>query len=320
MGLPITVHAITSSMFHGTDIAPVLEDAIEDIGCPLIWDAPVIAADTVLLHNPAFLKFDTTFAPTVLARQLVVITHENFLRPNGAEGFDVAHCLSLIDRRSLAQRKWLAPISPWNRQMVDTWIGQNPDQQYWSILGNDWFNICDFDTASPTSQPRDRRGRHSRAGYEKFPTLADMDACFPATAQANVLLGADTFLHDQMFRPHWQIIPFRGIDVADFFDRIDFHVYFTAATWRESFGRVLAEALAAGKVVITDSSTASVYDGGVIGAAPSEVDALIASFIQNPASYREQVLRGQAALRSFSSDRFQAFFASILAPSVQEIV
>ena len=319
MGLPITVCAITSAMFHGSDIAPVLAETLEDIGCPLVWDPSVITADTVLLHNPAFLKFDTQFTPRILARQLIVITHENFLRPGGAEGFDVAHCLSLIDRRTLAQRKSLAPISAWNRHTVEGWRAQNPAHCHWSLQPEDWFNICDFDLVPPTPRPRDRRGRHSRAGYEKFPALADMDACFPASAQANVLLGTDTFLADRLHRPHWRMIPFRGMNVADFFDEIDFHVYFTTATWRESFGRVLAEALAAGKLVISDPDTARVYDGGVVGARPEQVDDLIAGFVQNPARYQEQVRRGQDVLRRFSSDHFGAVLARTLMPFPQEV-
>ena len=203
--------------------------------------------------------------------------------------------------------------------MIEAWQAQHPEHRHWSILGEDWFNICDFDVAPPTHQPRDRRGRHSRAGYEKFPTLTDMDDCFPASAASNLILGADIFLAEKLHRPHWQMVPFRGMNVADFFEQIDFHVYFTTATWRESFGRVLAEALAAGKLVISDPATASVYKGGVVGASPGEVDALISRFIHSPLSYREQVLRGQIALHAFSSDQFCAFFSRMLVPSLKEV-
>ncbi len=72
-----------------------------------------------------------------------------------------------------------------------------------------------------------------------------------------------------------QFLPFRGIDVDEFFEAIDFVIYFTSPTWRESFGRVLAEAIAAGKIVISDEQTASSFGGAVISATPKEVDNVI---------------------------------------------
>ena len=40
---------------------------------------------------------------------------------------------------------------------------------------------------------------------------------------------------------------------------IDFFVYFTAPTWQESFGRVVAEAIAAGKVVLTNPDIGATF-------------------------------------------------------------
>lgn len=306
----ISVYGIGSAMFHGREIAPVLAEALDDIGLELIWDPAVVSADRVILHNPAFLKFDTAFSPRIFARALYVVTHENFLRPGGAEGFDVASCLSLIDRASLAGRKWLAPISPTNRQGVAAWTCEHGAQP-WSILPGDWFNICDFEYGTPNPRPIDRRGRHSRPGYEKFPALADMDCSFPPTSETNLILGADTFLRDGLERRHWRMVPFRGIEVDTFFSEIDFYVYFTAPTWRESFGRVLAEAMAAGKVVFSDPETARSFSGGVVAIRPGETDAAIASFLADRNRYRAQALKGQSILERFSADAFRQFFAML---------
>jgi len=307
----VAVYAVSSAMFKGREVAPVLEEALDDLGLTLAWDPPVVAADRVILHNPAFLKFDTRFAPRIIARDLYVVTHENFLRPTRGEAFDVAACLALIDRASLARRKILAPISVGNRDTVGSWLSTAGDTAPWTVLPADWFNICNFDLQPPNPRRADRRGRHSRPGYEKFPPLAQMDASFPPHAETNLILGADSFLTDRSGRPYWRMVPFAGMTVQRFFDEIDFHVYFTAPTWRESFGRVLAEALAAGKVVISDPTTASTFDGGVIPAVPADVDAVVAHFLHHPKRYLAQVTQGQRILERFSADRFRVFFEQL---------
>lgn len=311
LDLAVTVHAVSSSMFSDRAVAPVLERAFRDLGLTPIWDAPVISADRVIIHNPAFLKFDKRFDAKILARHLLVVTHENFLRPGGQESFDIASCLGLIDRNALVLAKTLAPISAYNRQTVRDWLARRPEQAHWSLLDQDWFNICDFDLVPPTSRPRDRRGRHSRPGYEKFPALTDLDLCFPKSAESNLLLGADGFLAEGKKRPHWRIAAFGDMPVPEFFENIDFYVYFTSPAWRESFGRGLAEAIAAGKLVISDAATASVFAGGVVSVTPAEVSQTIQYYLGHPHAYREQVLKAQTALGRFSTTRFRMLFSTI---------
>jgi hypothetical protein len=313
----VEVHAIASAMFPRRAVSPILTAALDDLGLTLRHDSARIAADRVILHNPSFLRFDTAFPARIVAGELIAVTHENFLRPGGRETHDVARCLDLIDGASLALGKWLAPVSPHNRAMTAAWLAARPRQAHWQVLPRDWFNICDFPLQPPTSAPRDRRGRHSRPGFEKFPSLADLDLCFPRHAEANVILGADLLSEAARARPHWQAIPFEGLDLADYFARIDFMVYFTAPTLRESFGRVLAEGIAAGKVVISDPDTAAVFGDAVIAARPADVDGIIASFVADPARYAAHVRRAQARLADFSADRFVDAHAAVLGPRAE---
>lgn len=313
----VEVHGITTAMFRGRDPAPVLLNAIEDLGLPFHLDAPRIAADRVIVHNPSFLKFETRLVPRIVAGEVILVTHENFLRPGGHETHDVGHCLDLLDRASLALGKSLAPISPHNRSTVADWRATRPAHAHWTLRTSDWINICDFRLDPPAPRPRDRRGRHSRPGFEKFPPPRDMDLCFPRHAEANVILGADLLDGLARDRPHWQTHAFGALDMADYFARIDFMVYFTAPTFRESFGRVLAEAIAAGKVVISDADTASVFGDAVLAARPAEVDALVAALVADPARYAAQVHRAQARLAAFSAESFLAAQADVLAPSAE---
>jgi hypothetical protein len=157
----VSVHAVESAMFQGRHIAPQLQAAFDDLAIEPVWNAPVIAGDIVLLHNPAFLKFQKALPTRILCRQLHVIAHENFERPGGHEGFDVAQTLTQIDRASLALEKVIAPISRVNRATIDSWLGARPGFRGWRVQPEDWFNICAFDLCPPTAAPADRRGRNA---------------------------------------------------------------------------------------------------------------------------------------------------------------
>lgn len=306
------VFAISSKMFSGAQVAPVLQSALDKLRIPIIWDPDTISADLVILHNPAFLKFQSQLQSRIIAQHLVVVTHENFLRPKGAEAFDVRACLDLIDGASLALRKTLAPVSPYNRIQIERWFKSRDTKGAWDLMVKDWFNVFAGPPSPPTETPRDRRGRHSRAGFEKFPSLADMDLCFPAHAECNVILGADLYIKDGLYRPHWTMVPFRGLGIGDYFDQIDFMIYFTAPTLRESFGRVLLEAVAAGKVVISDADTASGFSGAVVAATPANVDAVVAGFLDQPGAYSAQVRSAQTVLSGFSPQAFEAVVTEAL--------
>lgn len=311
----VTVHAVTSKMFKGKTVSPTLQLALQEMGQDILWDAPTINADVVILHNPSFLKFDTELSVKIVTRHLIVVAHENFLRPGRAASFDVMNCLSLIDRSCLALRKSIAPISSYNRATIMDWIDQNPTGFHWSVLDQDWFNICDFSHQIPTGDPKDRRGRHSRPGVEKFPAPTDMDLCFPEHAKTNVILGGDLFIRSKINRPHWTLYPFNGLELDEYFKQFDFMVYFTARTWHESFGRVLAEAIAAGKVVISDPSTASTFGNAVISSAPSGVDNIIENFVHHPQKYQEHVTNAQARLGQFTPAAFEQRFLSAIKQS-----
>lgn len=309
----VSVHAVSSAMFKGNSAAPQIQSTLKDLGLELVWDQPAVSADVVVLHNPSFLKHNTHFDINIVARHLVIVAHENFQRPGGMESYDVGHCLRLIDRASLSLRKSIAPVSHYNRSTISKWLGLHPQHRGWSVFQQDWFNICDFEAVDPVKFPTDRRGRHSRPGYEKFPDNQSMDFAFPSHADVNVILGGDMFMNDNSHRQHWKVFPFRQIDLKTYFDMFDFMVYFTAPTCQESFGRVLAESIAAGKVVISDPDTASNFDGAVIPGTPQDVDKIINDFISHPAQYQKHVKKAQRKLSVFSSAAFQKNVLSKLA-------
>ncbi len=290
-------------MFRGRPRNPAIVGALEELGCPLLAAPPVIHADTIVLHNPACLKFDGAFAPRLSASRILVVTHENFLRPGGREGFDIRHCLDLIAGRIAGGEMLLAPVSASNRVGVAAWLDQNAGQR-WRLAPDDWSNICDQTLIAPTPDPRDRRGRHSRPGFEKFPPIASLRQQFPPHADRCAILGADYLIPEAEGLPsHCQLLPFGSTEVSDFLAGIDFFVYFTHPLWRESFGRGIAEAIAAGKLVITDRETAENFGPGVIGDDGSGVDHIIHEHVVHPSRYVAAVRRAQSGLAAYRPDR-----------------
>lgn len=301
----LTVHALDTRMFRGRSVNPNLEQALDEAGLELDWDSAVIRAPVVVLHNLACLKFDTRCSVRILCDTLIVVTHENFIRPDGNEGFDVAQCLRLVDQAAICRARRLCPVSSYNRQNVADWLVRSGSD--WTLAPFDWFNICDFEMIPPVPSPADRRGRHSRPGFEKFPPLADMKRHFPASATCRILGGDSLLLGADAIPSHWEILPFQSLPVDEFLQTIDFFVYYTHPLWRESFGRVLAEAICAGKLVITDHDTAAVFEGAVHPSDGTDLEDIIGSYIADPPAYRRFIEQGQEIVRQrFSPDNFTA--------------
>ncbi len=310
----LQIIGLETAMFRDRKVNAALEDALEEASLELRWTPPVVRADTIIFHNPSCLKFDAALPVRFSCATALLVTHENFLRPGGAESFDVAHCLSLIGSRLVCRSRWLAPVSPANRRGVEAWLQQGEAQASWDLTPFDWFNVCDMPLGPPTRSPRDLRGRHSRPGPEKFPPMAVMLRHFSAQAERVVILGGDGFLMEPDDVPaHWDVRRFGETDVNRFLEEIDFFVYFTHPLWRESFGRVIAEAIAAGKMVLTDPATAEVFGPAVVRADANDVDGTIAAFIADPARYAACVEAAQDGLARFRPEAFRAMVQGGLA-------
>jgi hypothetical protein len=300
-------------MFRGDGVHPAIAEALAAHGVPLLRGPAVLRADTIVLHNPSCLRFDRSLATRLSAARLIVVTHENFLRPNGSEGFDVAGCLDRIEAAAVCGELVLAPVSAHNRTTVRGWCGRQ--DRGWEIAETDWSNIFDLELVPPTPRPRDRRGRHSRPGFEKFPARSVMDAHFPPEAERCLILGADSLVADPDGVPeHWDLRRFGTMPVAEFLAEIDFFVYFTNPLWRESFGRVIAEAIAAGKLVITDPGTAAVFGEGVIASTGDDVQTIVERFLAAPEAYGAMVRKAQAGLARFTPEAVRARILPLVAP------
>lgn len=313
----LAVFGLATAMFRGRPVNPAIAGALQDVGLTLLPEPSVVHADTIVLHNPACLRFDSRLGPRLSASRVIVVPHENFVRPGGNEGFDIAHCLGLIAAQVTGAERLVAPVSASNRAGVATWLALYPALG-WRLARDNWSNICDQTLLAPTPAPRDRRGRHSRPGLEKFPPLPMLHAQFPEHAEFCTILGADNLLAERAALPeHWHLLPFGAVEVATFLSRIDFFVYYTHPLWRESFGRAIAEAVAAGKLVVTDPATAEPFGSGVVADDGGQIDAIVAAHIADPSRYAAAVRRAQLHLAAHHRPRqVGARLIALLQPDV----
>ena len=291
----LSVVAIETAMFKGRRVHPAIEAALEEagvvaelepVGGPRRYDRlpePVLPAIRHRANGPIELRAGVRRDPRELPRSE---------RLGGARRQRRVWTSSRL-RSSAAPATWRpfrpTTAAPWRRGL--------PGSSRLAAGGGRLAVVFDPELTPPTRAPRDRRGRHSRPGLEKFPPIDTMLAHFPAHAERCAILGGDTFLLDRRDAPaHWEVLRFGEADVADFLSGIDFFVYFTHPIWRESFGRVIVEAIAAGKVVITDPGTAATFGEAVVASDGGDVDRIIQGFIADPQRYVAFVEAAQARL------------------------
>lgn len=298
----LTLYDIGGRMFRNREPNQKVVDAASRNGHVIRPGRGVITADVVVLHNPVLLKFEETLPFRINSKKLIVVTHENFLSPHGDEEFDITKCLGLLERASICEERWLAPISAWNRKGVTEWCAR--EACAWNVVPFDWFNICSFELDEITPPKGDRRGRLSRPGAGKFPDTHVMADHFGNAEEVHIL-GADRLIDDPEIPAGWNLYPFGAMPVAELFQKIDFFVYFTNSAWRESFGRVIAEAIAAGKPVITDPGTAAIFGNAVIATDGNDIDAIIAGMLADPEHYTNFARVAQSSLSRFSPESFR---------------
>jgi glycosyltransferase involved in cell wall biosynthesis len=97
-------------------------------------------------------------------------------------------------------------------------------------------------------------GRHSRPRNEKWPATRDaLFEVFPSSGDIQVRLMGLSEKMKRLIGEHprnWQTMEPDEIPVREFLNSIDFFVYFHHPDWVEAYGRTVAEAAAAGCVVI----------------------------------------------------------------------
>jgi hypothetical protein len=293
-------------MFSGLDYNARLLERIDEFGLNVVEDFSTISSSLVVIHNPSLFRFESSLRFRIVADTVILVMHENPVNAVGQFQYDVAGVIGMIRKASFCNDFVLAPVSPINRGLMEQAIAG------YRIAARDWFNIIDVDCVEPKPPQADRRGRHSRPGPEKWPGEETMLKCFPSHSE-NHILGADWVRKAYpKLAAQANLYDFGAVPVELFLNKLDFFVYYHAPAWRESFGRVLAEAIAAGKVVICERYLAETFGEACVAIDVDEIDDTVNEFLDRPISYVDHVTAAQNYIGKFARSKFEDDWSGVL--------
>lgn len=213
------------------------------------WTAGIATAPLLAVHNPQVLDEPDTLA-RIDARvdAVVVVAHQVPVDGRGAAYVDPVRIAEHARALTGHDPVW-APITPLCRDSI---VRHGLPVR---LLTETWANtifVDDWGHARP-APPNTRLtiGRHSRTEPEKWPaTMGELRRIYAADAHdvdVRFLGVDDRFRRDLGPVPrNWTLIDFGAQDVRSFLSELDVFVYLHHPRWIETFGRTVAEAIAAG--------------------------------------------------------------------------
>jgi hypothetical protein len=252
-------------------------------------------ASAMFVHSPWILR---QIAPTRLrAAVRILVAHHPPADARGQLYYD-PRVIERHARRAFGGNFIWAPISGVCRDAFDT-AGLT-----FCRLRMDWTNLIFVDDwgAARSRLIGDHPviGRHSRPRDEKWPaTRGALLEVFPTSGDIQVRLMG---LSDKMKRligappDNWQTMEPDEIPVREFLNSIDFFVYFHHPDWVEAYGRTVAEAAAAGCIVILHPYLRRTFGEAGLYCQPGEALDLIRAIAADRARFAAVSARGRVVI------------------------
>lgn len=286
-------------------------------------DVVVLPAETVakcnvlLIHSPWLFVEATRKRPQIKAALRILIAHHAPTNANGRLNYDPFVVHRHATRCFGGPIVW-APISPVCRATFDR-AGMTQPR-----LRDDWTNVVDVDewgdARSRLIADQPIVGRHSRPQINKWPaTREDMLKAYPADADISVkLLGAGPEVR-RLIEPvpqNWTVLDFNEVPVRQFLGEIDFFVYYHHPDLVETFGLTIAEAAAAGCVVITHPYLEATFGKAALYSPPDQAPELVRAIARDQRRYATLSAQGRESIRLLCGpDGYLTRFRRLLAAS-----
>lgn len=263
-------------------------------------------ADTRLLviRHPSVVTFmDRAISNVRAAKAVLIVNNPPLLSDGTGMVFDLRSCIHNADRlfstrtivvaESGVTKALSKELVPKNRLSNSVWPG---------LIQAGKSTSSDFSRLPVV-------GRHSRDHHLKWPsTVADFHEVYTSSHYETHILGGAESLTEKLggdVLAGKTIFNFGELDVEEFLSTLDFWVYFHDSRLTESFGMSIAEAMAAGKVVILPPYLEASFKQGALYARPEEVESLIVEIWSDPDRYRHQAeLAKSYVSENFSRDAF----------------
>jgi hypothetical protein len=272
---------------------------IERGAVPVIPEGAAAEASVMFVHSPWVLR---KMAPTRLRAPLrVLVAHHPPVDARGRLYYD-PRVVERSARSAFGGSLVWAPISPVCRDAFDTAGLTFPR------LRMDWTNLLFVDDWGIA---RDRLigarpiiGRHSRPRNEKWPATREaLFQVYPNGGDVEVhLMGlaSNTKAIIGAYPSNWRTMKPNEIPVPQFLRAIDFFVYFHHPDWVEAYGRTVAEAAAAGCVVVLPSYLKRTFGDAGLYCEPAEA----LDLVRTVAADRERFAALSARGREVIGQRF----------------
>lgn len=271
--------------------------------------------DIMLAHSPWLFIQPQPEQRQIEAKLRLLVAHHTPTDAKGRLNYDPA----LVDRHAacvFGQPLIWAPVSPVCRDSFDVAGMVQPR------LREDWTNVIFAeDWGHPRAGllgPRPVLGRHSRPHLQKWPaSRREVLASYPSEMEVR-LLGVNDQVRAFLdpLPPNWMTWEFNEIPIKDFLAGIDVFVYFHHPELTESFGLTVAEAAAAGCVVVTHPYLERTFGTGALYCQPEEAPILILAVTRDPQRFAERSAQGWKAIADrFGPEAYLRRFNRLLAAS-----
>ncbi|MBO0334916.1 hypothetical protein J0X12_14920 [Sneathiella sp. CAU 1612] len=279
-------------------VHPAITEQIDKKNAFLVDPATTsrVEAKLVLIHNPfVFEDLPQGPFPKVVADTKIMVAHQPIRDSNGVLYFDVEKVHENAESVVGEGLIW-APISAVSRENMIAEDFRFP------IADCDWTNLIFVEDwkveRSGVLGTKPIIGRHSRPDWAKWPaTREDMLKIYPDAEDIDIrLLGVGDGLQDLMqgtYPENWETFEFGEIPPRQFLEGIDFFVYFHHPDWVEGFGRTIAEAAAAGAVVILPEYLRQTFGEAALYRRPEDVIDTVKELHQDPYRFMLQSGLGQ---------------------------
>jgi glycosyltransferase involved in cell wall biosynthesis len=287
-----------NSAYLGTKRVAWHEDIMAEVdrgGLDVVSEGAAAEASVLFTHSPWILR---RISPARLtARLRILVAHHPPADARGRLYYD-PRTIERHARRAFGGDFVWAPISPVCRAAFDA--ARLPFPR----LRMDWTNLLFVDdwgaVRSRLLGDRPVIGRHSRPRNEKWPATRDaLFQVFPSGGDIQVKLMGLSEKMKELIGEHpsnWRTMEVNEIPVREFLSAIDFFVYFHHPDWVEAYGRTVAEAAAAGCVVILPSYLRKTFGDAGLYCEPAEALDLVRSVAADQEHFAELSARGRAII------------------------
>lgn len=271
----------------------------------------------LLLRYPPLMQFPSIQTTNLTVERFIIVANQ---APSEPDGTDQRYIPAEVD----AQSERIIGVKP-------LWVAQGPTireilQEHADSIDLAEWNLPTIAEEIATSGwvPRQKRvvvGRHSRDDDIKFPAdPRDLFKSYGFPADYKVLmLGAEIAakraceaVGRHVVPDNWEVLPVREIPVEEFLSEIDVFVYFDNEEANEAFCRVILEAAAAGKLVITSRKHEETFGDAVVYATPDTSVQVVEEYLADRELFAHQT---ELALRRVRENWSPQAFITAIAPS-----